>query len=83
MKYETSLFTAEFDEENGENIWITDKSTNEGCSLEAAFAGDLGTSPLISKELEEIDDYFWNNFDLDVDEPCPSLINGVIYRNKS
>lgn len=58
LTYKTSLFTAEFDIESGGPIWITDRSTGETVSLEAAYAGDLGVSPDIAKDLEEIDNYF-------------------------
>lgn len=60
MEYRTSLFTAEFDIEEGGPIWITDNNTGEVVSLEAAYAGDLGVSRDISLELEEIEDYFLN-----------------------
>ena len=58
MKYETTLFTAEFNIQEGGPVWVTDRDTGETASLEGAFAGDLGVSPLIEKELEEIDNYF-------------------------
>ena len=58
ITYKTSLFTAEFDVSTGGPIWITDNNTGECASLEAAFAGDLGVSYEIGRDLAEIEEYF-------------------------